>query len=672
MSSPIIFADIETSSACPIQHGAWAYSEHPSTIVYCVVFGVWLPEKERLIRKDWTPESGALDTGIRKLIEKGTPVVAFNVQFERAIWTNILTPRHGWPEVPSEAWGDAQADCVAFNLPPSLEGAGEALGCNVQKDTEGAAIMKKMAKAVPDEDGGWSYDRDPSRVKRLIEYCWIDVATTAEIYQKVPRMHLFEYATWQVDQDINVRGVYLDNDFAAKCLEIAEAQKVVLNEKISKVSGGEVPSGTSVPKLKKWLKERGVELPVVVRQTKKGKTKSESLSSAAVGDLLKQDDLDPAAREVLVARQETGKLTSLAKLKRVSQMVGSDGRLRGAFRFHGAHTGRWSSSGFQLHNLPKPKDHWDIFVAAIEDPDDDLTIYTAEPLSAMSQCLRATVCAPPGRELLAADYSAIEARVVAWLAGQEDILEVFERGEDVYVYAAEQAGSDNRQLGKVLTLALGYGMGALKFHGQAAAYGVPMSLKEANDQKKGWRERNTAIVSFWHQIENAVREAIENPKTVVNVGPHIRCMVKGSSLRIGLPSGRAIYYHRPHFQRVKRRMEIVNDEGEIEIKEMQMEEIRFWKPSNGRAGMEVESTYGGKLTENVTQAVARDLLAAAMVRLKREEYEIVAHVHDSIATEVAEGEGDLSEFERLMAVNPPWAQGLPMEVEGYRGPRFKG
>jgi len=598
--------DIETASAADIGIGAWAYSEHPSTIVHCVVFAVCRgPGADEQEFYEWVP-GAPLPQPVVDAITAGCPVVAHNCLFEWSIWTNILIPQYAFPSIDDTQWLDTQARGVALNLPPTLEGLGAVLGLPIQKDTEGSKIMRAMAKATPKADGsGWTYDRDAGRLLRLIAYCRDDVAATAGAFYRLPPLHPFEAATWRADQAINRRGVYLDGEFADRCLSVVALRGAQLQGEMAEATDGAVATTTAVAALKTWVEGRGVALPVVTRRSVTGKaTTSSTLDVAAIGGLLADPATPEDVRRTLDVRAESGKLTSLAKLKRVDPMAGRDGRLRGAFRYCGALTGRWASSGLQLHNLPKPGMTAGTaaeLVAAIYDAAEtgDLTMLElcfGSPLSAVSRSLRSVLVAGPRKDLLACDYSAIEARGVAWLAGQDDILDIFRSGQDVYVYAASRVGSKSRQLGKILTLALGYGMGAVKFQSTAAAGGTTLTLKEADTLKRQWRENNAAIVGFWYALEDAFRTSIHEPGVVQTVGRLSIVTVPGRAyLRIILPSGRSIYYFRPHTKRTKKTVRIVNDTGEIEEREFESEELRFYTVSRDKRSMEREATYGGKL-----------------------------------------------------------------------------
>ena len=675
----ILCVDIETSSACDIKNGSWAYSQHPSTEIYTVCWGFARRANSCRIRT-WVPGEELIPS-IRSYIENGGKLLAHNAGFEASIFQNILTPVFGWPEVDLDQWVDTQPLGLGVNFPPALEGLAKALGCSVQKDKVGAKLMKAMAHAVPDDDGGWIRDRNPAHLKRLIRYCVDDVRATLDCYFRLPDLIESEAALERVDRRINHRGVFLDQEFAANCSQLVQERGDELADEAGYMSHLALENSTSTPPLKRWLQEeKGLELPTATRINVKGERKtSVTLDANAVARILKDPELDRDVRGVLLNRQEANKITSLKKLQRVPTMVGTDGRLRFALGFCGASTGRWTSHGLQLHNLPKNHlsdaesrlNRLMIDLRSLE----GLKLATERPLDAVSQALRSVLAAAPGREIIAGDYAAIEARVVAWLAGQDNITEQFARGVDVYTYTAANIGSSSRQLGKICVLALGYGMGALKFVDTAAKWNIPLDRKEGLRVQRAWREANPQIVAFWHELEDAVRFAIDQPGKIFDVEPcrYIRVVVKQDCLFVRLPSGRSLRYWKPHLKWAEKKIQVIDDDGSIVTRTMRSEEIRFFSVAKSKKGMAIDSTYSGKLAENVCQAVARDLLGAALVRIDAFPiYDLVVHVHDSAASEVDAGKGSVEEFCALMAEAPSWAKGLPISVEGYRDLRFRG
>lgn len=295
------------------------------------------------------------------------------------------------------------------------------------------------------------------------------------------------------------------------------------------------------------------------------------------------------------------------------------------------------------------------------------------PLEAVSNWLRSIIVAAPGHELIAADFNAIEARVLAWLAGESAVLGALaDPARDVYVEAARTVGSQDRWLGKLCALALGYSMGAIKFATTAASQGIVLPLKEARRITFAWREANQNIVSLWSKLEDACRAAIASRGVVIPVGEFLRVAANKECLQIRLPSGRVIRYWRPSVRTVTKKIQTVDEDGEIVEVERETEEIRFWTSGANAVDMMPESTYGGKLVENVTQGISRDLLGEALLRLESAGYPVVVHVHDSIVSEVTMGSGSVEQFCSIMETRPSWAADLPLKCEGYRGVRFKG
>jgi DNA polymerase len=605
-------------------------------------------------------------------------LLAHNAAFEMAIWEHILTPEFGWPKPKLRQWRDTQAAAALANLPLSLEGLAGIYKSAAQKDMEGSALMRSVAvaNADPDTDGYLYPAMTDDQMTALMDYCEADVEATLNVWFRLPSMPDHELEAWHVDQKINHRGVCIDTDFVGHLALMAERRKLQLGNDVFRITGSLLANSTSTPSLKAWLKEEGVELPVTERKEGGATREVETLNKVAVNEMLARDDIEGAVREVLTNRVEANKSASLAKLKRVPNMIGSDGRLRGALRYSVAHTGRWASSGIQVHNLPKDKrdpEHRDRVLGYIREGSLDKLVATeTRPLEAMSESLRAMIVAGAGKDLIGADYAAIEARVLAWLADDAALLDLFRSGADIYVKAAEDVGSDSRQLGKVCTLALGYGMGPIKFASTATSWGVPLDLKEARRVQRAWRDANSNIVNFWFELETAVRNAIENRGVKYEVGK-LAVAADSRCLVIRLPSGRSIRYWRPRLRRATRMIPCVTPEGQIEERELDVSEIQFYTVGSNKSRMVQETTYGGKLVENVTQAVARDLLAHALVNLEAKGFPVVLHVHDSVVAEISHSDTrTVDEFCYHMTELPEWAFGCPVTAEGYRSLMFQG
>ncbi len=332
--------------------------------------------------------------------------------------------------------------------------------------------------------------------------------------------------------------------------------------------------------------------------------------------------------------------------------------------YHGASTGRWSGRHFQPQNLPRPAfKNTDVCIELFQYQDAQLleVIYN-DAMEALSSCLRGMLCAPKGKRLMVSDYSAIEARVLAWLAGQQDVLEVFQHHGLLYEHTAsriygiplEKITEEQRVIGKVATLALGYQGGARAFQGMAQVYGVEIETDLADRIKNDWRKANRNIVQFWWNIEKAAIQATQNP----NVCFHYRLIhfrTLHPYLFCRLPSGRLLAYYQPRII-----------EGDFKA-----EQLSFMGSHSVTRQWERQKTYGGKLVENITQAVARDLMAEAMLRIEAAGYEIVLSVHDELIAEASNGFGSVEEFQHLMCQLPDWAKGLPLKSQGFECQRYR-
>jgi DNA polymerase len=343
--------------------------------------------------------------------------------------------------------------------------------------------------------------------------------------------------------------------------------------------------------------------------------------------------------------------------------LGTDGRARGLFAYYGAiRTGRWAGRRIQPQNLVRGLADAGVIIDAMVGGA-DLRALAAEqntnPLELVSGCLRGLFVAPPGRRLVAVDLSQIEARTLAWLAGEEDLLRVFrDPDQDIYVYAAKRLGSGNRQLGKVVILGLGYQMGAERFVDAAKKYGVILTEADAARIVAQWRQDHPAIVQLWLAMQETV-EAIAQGSVgdAAEVG---RCLVyrRPGSVRIRLPSGRELIYH---------------EMALVETTYAFRSELAFMGPHPLSRKWAQQRTYGGKLVENITQAVARDVLAEGMLELHARSRHILGSVHDEVLLEAdeADAEGLLKETLTLLRTPPSWAEGLPVEAEGFVSPRYR-
>jgi DNA polymerase len=541
---------------------------------------------------------------------------------------------------------------LAYGLPGRLENAAAALGLAHQKDMIGHRLMLKMSR--PPKSGVAPTAWTPSDYIILGDYCARDVDAEAALSEVIPELQPDEKELSALDARMNTEGkLGVDLPRVAALGVVAGAAEKVDAARCAVLTAGAVTSpGTQTARLLLWLGSKGLALPDTARAT---------IEEALLLDLRAEGVTDwEAVAEVLEIRLRMAR-ASTRKLERMTQMSEPpDHALRGQFQFCGAgRTGRWSGRGVQVQNLPRvPKGFSpDLFEqvatqACLGGPW-DLNIVTPAPvLDCVSWSLRSCLKASEDDHVLwSFDFSQIEARVLAWLAGQQDVLAVFASGDDVYVWAAAQFGSSDRQLGKVLILALGFGMGAIKLRETARkAYGVVLTAGEAERFKDGWRRSNPHIVRFWHEMETAAREAILRRGSgwvAPAGGSGIAFCCTGKTLQMRLPSGRVLYYHRPRI-------------------DFETGSIVYWGPEVGNRWVE-QRTWGGKLAENATQAAARDVMSEAMLRAWRRVGVVPCMtVHDELVYPIPAA-GVLSKalniLRGLMLEAPPWAGGLPLAGE---------
>lgn len=675
----ILHIDFETASRVDLKSaGLDVYARDPSTHVHCMAYAfddemVQLFDLSLWDIPNTVPCYTAWDR-VRDHVEAGGLVYAHNVAFELAIWNHIMVPRYGWPVLKPEQARCTMCMAYAMALPGSLENAAPAVGLTERKDGLGKRVMLKLCKPNVNNEF-WTPETAPSDFKTLYNYCKQDVEVERALHHRLMELSEQEQAVWALDYKINQNGILVDLVAIDKALALVAQEKTRLDGEILKVTGGVVGSCTEVQLLVKWIKSQGVKIT--------------GLAKADVLDALGGDDLPPQVRNALELRKEAAK-SSTAKLVAMRDRAAGDGRIRGIHQYHGASTGRWAGRGVQTQNLPrcrpgiKPQDVEDI-IAHLDSRDYVDTFY-GPTLDALSDSLRGMIIAPPGKDLVAIDLKSIEAVVLAWLAGEQSVLGVYSRGEDLYVAAAAKIyhvaaaeiseHDSRRQIGKVSVLACGYGGGVGAFQSMAKVYNVKVSDADADQIKVAWRKAHPRIVAYWSELEAALYTLTSGrPMTVgLGYGPGRSVTFKksGSFLWCKLPSGRVLCYPYPEIR------EVTTPWGEDKDALTYMTVVSNIKakilpdPSSSGTWKRV-STYGGSLCENITQAVARDILAEALLRFDQHGVKIVGHVHDEIIVEVDHDapEDTVKKLEALMSVAPSWAIGLPLAAKGWRGPRYR-
>ena len=574
---------------------------------------------------------------------------AHNASFERA----CLAKAFGL-ELPPEQWRCTMVQAATLGLPSALADVGAALGLEKQKLTEGKNLIRFFCKPAPDGHRRLPSEA-PEKWERFRQYNVRDVDVEAEIKGRLaqfPRPQA-EHDAWALDQRINDRGIRIDTGLLEKALELDKQYSAQLMAESKRVTGLENPRSDT--QLKRWLAGRGVE--------------TDSLDKEALPALLESAP-DKITRRALELRQEMGK-TSIKKYEAMKRALCQDGRVHNTLQFYGAgRTGRWAGRVVQTHNLPQNKLK-DLALARqlVKDGNFEmLEMAFGSPSFVLSQLIRTAFIPSEGCRFIIADYSAIEARVLAWLAGEKWVLEEF--AGDGLIYEATAAmmfhaekndikkggpKADLRSKGKVATLACGYqgSVGALINMG-ALKSGIPED--ELPGIVKRWRKANANIVRYWYDVENAAIDAVQGQPSTLAHGVHFEC--KAGYLFITLPSGRKLAYFKPELRPEPQ----FDKEGLTYMGKSQ------GKGQSGKYSR--QKTYGGKLVENITQATARDCLRDAMTALDAAGYSIVFHVHDEIIADMPEGEGSLAEMQEIMGRPLPWAPGLPLKAEGDELPFY--
>lgn len=537
-------------------------------------------------------------------------------------------------------------------LPLSLADVGSVLGLERQKMTEGKELIKYFC--VPckptKSNGNCTRNRpchDINKWETFKKYCMRDVDVERQIADKLKMYPISdeEHRLYVLDQIINDRGVLVDSELAEQAVKLNSIQTAVAVEQAYMITGLENPN--SVTQLKQWLKEKGVEI--------------ESLSKKSVKSLA--DETDGDVSEMLKLRLLMAK-TSVKKYEAVIRSVCSDNRVHGMMRFCGANrTGRWSGNILQPQNLPQ--NHLpDLTLARdiVKDGDFEmLDMMFGNVPNVLSELIRTVLIPKPNHRFIVADFSAIEARVLAWIAGEQWRIDTFKNGGDIYCASASKmfkvpvekhgVNGELRQKGKISELACGYGgsVGALKNMGA-----VEMGVQENELQGliNDWRNANPHIVRFWYEVGNAAMKAIKE-KTTVPLGKLVFAYERGI-LFIRLPSGRRLSYIKPRIG--------TNRFGGDSITYMGINSAKKWDRLE---------TFGGKLTENIVQGTARDLLANALINAANAGYDTVFHVHDEIICEVPNGYGSVDELCKLMCIKPEWADGLPLNADGFECEYYK-
>ena len=584
---------------------------------------------------------------------------AYNAAFE---WTCL---RRAGYEAPLEQWRCAMAHALYCGYPAGLAATGAAMGIpqDKRKLAAGKALIKYFcAPCKPTKSNGgrtWNLPRHaPEKWELFKEYCKQDVTAESEISRRLAPypMPEGEIELWRMDARMNAYGVRVDEELVAGALAINEKCKGRLLEEAREITGLENPG--SEKQLHGWLEGIGRPLPNLQKET--------------VAEALKSPDLPADARRALEIRLLTSK-ASIAKYEAMKKAMDEDGRARGLMRYYGANrTGRWASRIVQLQNLPRGylKAQGLARKLVKEKNEEGLALMYGDVSSALSQLIRTAFIPSEGRKFIVADFSAIEARVIAWLAGETWVNEVFATHGRIYEAAASQMfgvpvekivkGNPEyalRQKGKVATLALGY-QGWTPALIQMGALDMGLSEEELPDIARRWRAANPRICALWNSLEAAALAVMETGQAQATHG--LLFALEGDLaygqcfLTARLPSGRKLFYPKPFLAE--------NDKGWLAL--------HYYRPGKGKEGWAPVSTYGGKLTENIVQAIARDCLAETLRRVDAAGLQVVFHVHDEVIVD-APMDATVDEICAMMAEPIPWAPGLILKGAGFEGDYYR-
>lgn len=645
-----LFIDLETYSDVDLsKSGVYRYAQSSNFEILLFAYSVDKGPVQVINIK----ENEQIPTDVlNALTDNSVKKYAYNAVFERICLSKYLGYPIGMYLSPN-SWYCDMVHAATLGLPLSLENVGIVLGIEKQKLSIGKSLIKYFCiPCTPTKANGYRtrnlphHDRD--KWNEFIKYNKRDVETEMEIHNRLTKFPVLEqeWDNYQLDQRINDYGIMIDIDFVNHAIRCDEENQENNIEKVKLITGVNNPN--SPKQLKEWLIEQGM-------------TEIDSLSKADVTRLLK--DATGNVEEILKLRQDIAK-SSVKKYIAMQNVVCKDDRCRGLIQFYGANrTGRYAGRLIQMQNLPQ--NHLEPLSEArelirMENLDGTLAKFGAIS-TVLSELIRTAFIPKKGYRFIVSDFSAIEARVLAWLAKEEWRLELFRNGGDIYCMSASKMfgvpvekngiNKELRQKGKIAELACGYGgsVGALKAFGAVALGIKETELKGIIDK---WREANPNIIKLWWEVDKAAKNVITNKSTLMCYG--LKFSYEKGIMFIELPSKRRLAYCKPR----------------IGINALGLKCITYEGIGTGKKWERIES-YGPKLVENIVQGIARDILAEAMMRLYKNGYKITMHIHDEVVLEVEENVSTVEEVCRIMKISPTWAKDLPLNADGYECKFYK-
>jgi DNA polymerase len=641
-----VFVDFETRSRRDIDDGAFAYAADESTEILCVAYCI--EDQEPIV---CTPDQKELLAPLFRCIKDGYQVIAHNMLFEVAIFEYVAWPKYGWPSPCLSQYRCTMQMACRAGLPASLAESAIALGVT-NKLESGSALLKLFS--IPQSNGNFiPLDSRPKEKASLLEYCAIDTVVSRDIWRNLSEWKPEELEDVEFDLISNVRGVPVDVMAATVIYKNILNEQEKFGDRISELTKGIITKPTQVQRIKAWVQKNvNASIP--------------DTSADTVQEILdgKYGDVDPVSQEILEMRQHAGKSSTGKFTRYVNSSI--NGRIKGMNISFGAHTGRSVSRLLNLYNLPKPSVKYSCMEELVDDLTGDVEAVNQKYgsyLKAASTAIRGIITADDGDAMVVADYAAIEARLVFWLSNSFTGLRKYHEGTDLYKDAAskiyhkpiEQVTESERWLGKQVILGAGFGLGAKGFVRSCANWGVDVPLPLAEEAITAYRESYPEVVDFWNAIEStAIRACKTGEVTYIPNGKiAFKTTVTKSGvpmLQMRLPSGRLITY--PHVK-----LDTVTTPWGA--KKMG---ITYKKVKDGNYFR--ESTYGGKLTENAIQGIARDLMYFGAKNAAKNGYQILFTIYDELVGTARKDIVDLHKFVELITVLPDWAVGMPLQAEG--------
>ncbi len=684
MAAKYLHHDWETFSEVDIKKaGAHRYCADESTEPLSMAYGdsamLWYPGDPMPRCFNWRDSS---------LI-----YTAFNAEFEWCVWHYVMHKKFGWIEPPPlNRWLDVKAVAKYYSLPSSLKDVAKALDCEHQKDEDGHRIMLKLSKPrKPSKNNPatrWLPEAVPGDFDKLYSYNRDDVFTEKSILDRLGPLPEREQRVWEAHMRINIRGIPVDRKLAQTVVDIKDLHVEDCNAKISDITGGAITATTQTKRISEYC-----GLPSLAR---------DYLEEAA------KHCEDEHIRDVMRLRLD-GARSSTAKFEAMLAAALDDNRIRGTFVYHTAGTGRFGGALIQPHNLAKPKISSEEIKKAITILKSPLSIRgkynrlrkLGDLMTIFAGLVRAAIYSGTERTFSVMDFSAIEARVLAWVANEISLLAEYRRGDDPYIsmgayvhkVPVKTVSKEQRALGKAIILGAGYSMSAGTFKGTCESWGIPISMELAEEAIEAYREKHPAIKQFWYDLNNACIRTLKTGKSERLSKLVIKFTFKPfRALVIVLPNGKKLFYPYAYIKKIlapwdphSKGKTFYNDEGvlvylskagnEIPYKrEKFMIDSIFYRTIDSKTYQWAwTNTYGGKFTENVCQAIGRELLCDAMLKADAMKLPIFIHVHDELGSETWNKNAQRAHdfLQRVMSMTPEWAKGLPLAAEGYTDVRYK-